>query len=159
MRKTVKEAIAMLREADDKIGEALLKISSIKSDALPKLAAEHAIESQGQLDDAIAHLKDISKFQSQPAKSAKSAKSTLSLTAPKKRTGIYYEDGVKKESYVSRRRFGEHYYPGCHDSAGFYTSNCKFGCGCWMGSFRSGGPVDPFGPCPKNPKIKRKRNE
>jgi hypothetical protein len=31
------------------------------------------------------------------------------------------------------------------------TSDCAHGCGCWMGPYRSGGPVDPFGPCPKNP--------
>jgi hypothetical protein len=34
------------------------------------------------------------------------------------------------------------------------TSDCKHGCGCWMGPTRSGGPtgLDPFGKCPKNPK-------
>ena len=34
------------------------------------------------------------------------------------------------------------------------TSDCKHGCGCWMGPSRSGGPtgLDPFGKCPKNPK-------
>lgn len=33
------------------------------------------------------------------------------------------------------------------------TTDCKYGCGCWMGPFRSGGPdgIDPFGTCPKNP--------
>lgn len=31
---------------------------------------------------------------------------------------------------------------------------CKYGCGCWAGPFRSGGKVDPFGPCPNNPKEK-----
>lgn len=42
----------------------------------------------------------------------------------------------------------EHYYP---DEDG--TSDCQFGCGCWMGPSRSGGPdgVDPFGHCPAAP--------
>lgn len=31
------------------------------------------------------------------------------------------------------------------------TSDCAFGCGCWMGGTRSGGSVDPFGKCPNNP--------
>lgn len=33
------------------------------------------------------------------------------------------------------------------------TSDCSFGCGCWAGPSRSGGPdgIDPFGNCPKNP--------
>lgn len=34
-----------------------------------------------------------------------------------------------------------------------HTSDCKYGCGCWMGPAMSGGPagVSPFGDCPKNP--------
>lgn len=43
-------------------------------------------------------------------------------------------------------KFGSHKYPqkdGTHD--------CMHGCGCWMGPYRSGGPVDPYGPCPENP--------
>ncbi len=33
------------------------------------------------------------------------------------------------------------------------TSDCQYGCGCWMGPTRSGGPtgLDPSGRCPKNP--------
>lgn len=48
-----------------------------------------------------------------------------------------------------RREYGKHKY----DAPGG-TSDCKYGCGCWMGSARSGGPVglDPFGVCPGNPK-------
>jgi len=32
-------------------------------------------------------------------------------------------------------------------------SDCKYGCGCWVGSFSSDGPlgVDIFGLCPNNP--------
>lgn len=47
-----------------------------------------------------------------------------------------------------KKEYGKHEYPN-HDG----TSDCKFGCGCWMGSTRSGGPLglDPFGTCPQNP--------
>lgn len=33
------------------------------------------------------------------------------------------------------------------------TSDCQYGCGCWMGSSRSGGPAGllEFGKCPNNP--------
>lgn len=46
------------------------------------------------------------------------------------------------------KEYGKHEYAE-HDG----TSDCKHGCGCWMGPSRSGGPVglDPFGKCPKNP--------
>lgn len=46
-------------------------------------------------------------------------------------------------------RFGPHNYP--YDGG---TSDCSYGCGCWMGPYRSGGPgrVDPFGECPNNPR-------
>lgn len=50
--------------------------------------------------------------------------------------------------------FGGHHYPGC-DVADIdtFTSDCAYGCGCWMGAFRSGGPdgVDPRGACPNLP--------
>lgn len=51
-----------------------------------------------------------------------------------------------------------HSYPGCvADDAGlpFFTSDCAYGCGAWMGSTRSGAPdgTDPFGECPKAPKT------
>lgn len=47
------------------------------------------------------------------------------------------------------KEYGQHKYAD-HDG----TSNCKYGCDCWMGPTRSGGPtgLDPFGKCPKNPK-------
>jgi len=46
------------------------------------------------------------------------------------------------------KEYGGHDYPN-QDG----TSDCKYGCGCWMGPARSGGPtgLDPFGDCPKNP--------
>lgn len=43
--------------------------------------------------------------------------------------------------------FGPHDY-GKDD----HTQDCAYGCGCWAGPSRSGGPVDPFGACPKNPR-------
>ena len=48
----------------------------------------------------------------------------------------------------SHKEYGEHKYS--YDG----TSDCKHGCGCWMGPTLSGGPtgLDPFGTCPKNPK-------
>lgn len=47
---------------------------------------------------------------------------------------------------------GGHFYPGC-EGKDFFTSDCAYDCGCWMGGTRSGGPdrVDAFGDCPKNP--------
>lgn len=44
--------------------------------------------------------------------------------------------------------FGSHLYYSRQSG----TSDCEYGCGCWMGPARSGGPagVDPFGKCPGN---------
>ena len=53
---------------------------------------------------------------------------------------------------VSHRLFGPHAY----DVQGAYnagTRDCP--CGCFMLSYSSGGPVDPRGPCPKNPRTQR----
>jgi len=60
---------------------------------------------------------------------------------------IWFEDGKVKISNVDPKKFGKHKYAE-HDG----TSDCEYGCGCWMGPCRSGGKVDPFGPCPNNPK-------
>ncbi|MEK9184750.1 MAG: hypothetical protein AAB866_01115 [Patescibacteria group bacterium] len=48
----------------------------------------------------------------------------------------------------SPKEYGKHKYPNPDG-----TSDCQYGCGCWMGPSRSGGPtgLDPFGICPKNP--------
>ena len=45
---------------------------------------------------------------------------------------------------------GGHDYPAAEDDAA--ATSCRFGCGCWSGPTRSGGPagVNPLGPCPKN---------
>lgn len=57
------------------------------------------------------------------------------------------EYGVQKSAnLVSPKKFGPHKYAD-HDG----TSDCEYGCGCWMGPCRSGGDVDPFGMCPNNP--------
>ena len=47
------------------------------------------------------------------------------------------------------KKYGKHKYAD-HDG----TSDCEFGCGCWAGASRSGGPLglDPLGGfCPNNP--------
>ncbi len=51
------------------------------------------------------------------------------------------------------KEYGEHDYGKCEG-----TCDCIYGCGCWMGSARSGGPLglDPFGECPGNPKDNKK---
>ena len=59
----------------------------------------------------------------------------------------WYEDGPKTAKKVDPKKFGPHQYAD-HDG----TSDCKYGCGCWMGPFRSGGKVNPDGACPNNPK-------
>ena len=53
-----------------------------------------------------------------------------------------------------------HKYPGAPghnpDNLGdCFTSDCEYGCGCWAGPSRSGGPdgVNPFGNCPKHPTV------
>lgn len=55
--------------------------------------------------------------------------------------------GRKQAKTVDPKKFGPHKYPD-EDC----TSDCTFGCGCWMGPSNSGGDVDPFGACPKNNK-------
>jgi hypothetical protein len=63
---------------------------------------------------------------------------------------IWYENsGMKHAPIVDKYKFGDHDY-----GYGYGTSDCKYGCGCWMGPTRSGGPVNPFGKCPKNPIVK-----
>lgn len=52
-----------------------------------------------------------------------------------------------------KKEYGGHKYSE-HDG----TSDCVYGCGCWMGLSRSGGPtgLDPGGLCPQNPKDGKK---
>lgn len=61
---------------------------------------------------------------------------------------IWYENaGMMHAPLVDTETYGPHNYTGRGG-----TIDCAHGCGCWMGAARSGGPVDPFGACPKNPK-------
>lgn len=61
---------------------------------------------------------------------------------------VWWEDGEMKHSpKINPDIFGPHHYPNKNG-----TSDCSYGCDCWMGRYRSGGPVNPFGACPSNPK-------
>lgn len=54
---------------------------------------------------------------------------------------VWAEYGGKKVAkHVNSKKFGPHKYIDCDG-----TSDCEYGCGCWMGPARSGGPVDPWG--------------
>ena len=71
---------------------------------------------------------------------------------PPKPLAVPIEKAKEPEPVLQKdHNVGGHYYPGCA-TKDFYTSDCEYGCGCWMGQSRSGGPdgVDPFGPCPGN---------
>lgn len=58
----------------------------------------------------------------------------------------WMEDGIQRWTpVVDPERFGE------HDYGDGNTNDCAYGCGCWMGGYRSGGPVYPHGRCPMNP--------
>jgi hypothetical protein len=49
----------------------------------------------------------------------------------------------------------KNYYPHDYNVRGAYDKgvrDCR--CGCWMLSSSSGGPVDPFGACPEQPRAK-----
>lgn len=68
------------------------------------------------------------------------------------RTRYYIQSGERKSSRVDAELFGPHSYPGApRKGEPGWTSDCGFGCKCWAGPSNSGGPVDPFGPCPHNP--------
>lgn len=55
------------------------------------------------------------------------------------------------ERRTARRVDPNTHGPHLYDENG--TSDCAYGCGCWAGPSRSGGPVNPFGACPKNLKA------
>jgi hypothetical protein len=70
-----------------------------------------------------------------------------------RRKAVWIENGTWYGApRISSRKFGVHAYmvPGAFDDG---ARDCP--CGCWMTRFDSGGPCDPYGPCPKNP-CKRK---
>lgn len=61
---------------------------------------------------------------------------------------IWIENGVYFTApTVDSGKFGGHDY----DNGGYARGIRDCRCGCWMVSAASGGPVDPFGACPKNP--------
>ncbi len=69
---------------------------------------------------------------------------------PKRGYSIWIENGVWYSApRVSAKKFGSHAY----DNGGYEKGIRDCPCGCHMGGYTSGGPVDPFGPCPFNPKI------
>lgn len=64
---------------------------------------------------------------------------------------LWIENGVWFTApSVDSDKFGGHDY----DNGGYERGIRDCRCGCWMGSACSGGPVDPFGACPKNPLTK-----
>ena len=65
----------------------------------------------------------------------------------------WIENGIAyKAKTVNPKKFNGHAY----DNGGFEQGIRDCSCGCYMGGFSSGGPVDPFGACPNNPKPKSK---
>lgn len=81
---------------------------------------------------------------------------TKELTEPPVRPPPPDPNGLDKEE------FGRHRFPGVEAQnekgrKAFFTSDCDYGCGAWMGSARSGGPDGgdemngAFGLCPRNP--------
>jgi hypothetical protein len=65
---------------------------------------------------------------------------------------VWHEyEGMQHAPVVDKNKFGSHEWIGPEDA----TSDCKYGCGCWMGPSRSGGPVNPWGACPNNRKVER----
>lgn len=72
---------------------------------------------------------------------------------PQKGWSTWTENGVRYTAPTVRKdRFGGHAY----DDGGYDQGINNCACGCSMYSFSSSGPVDPFGPCPKNPLPKKK---
>lgn len=61
---------------------------------------------------------------------------------------VWVENGVLCHAMrVDPDKYGSHDY-GSREG----TCDCAHRCKCWAGGFASGGPVDPFGACPNNPK-------
>jgi len=68
---------------------------------------------------------------------------------PKDGWSVWIENGVWFTApTVDGQKFGGHLY----DNGGFEMGITNCLCGCYMGREQSYGPVDPFGPCPQNPK-------
>lgn len=80
--------------------------------------------------------------------------SSADFPKPKVKRGwsVWIESGTWYTApTVDRRSFGGHAY----DNGGYEEGIRDCSCGCFMLSSASGGPVNPFGPCPKNPKRAR----
>jgi hypothetical protein len=68
---------------------------------------------------------------------------------PKPGWSIWIESGVYFTApTVDKNKFSGHAY----DNGGYEQGIRDCPCGCFMLSSSSGGPVDPFGPCPRNPR-------
>ncbi len=66
---------------------------------------------------------------------------------------VWVENGVVYTSpTVDPNKFGGHAY----DNGGYESGIRDCPCGAYMLSSSSGGPVDPFGPCPLNPQAQRR---
>lgn len=64
----------------------------------------------------------------------------------------WVENGVRKTApKVDADKFGRHSWAE-NQGEGYLFGECAYGCGCEMYQSSSKGPVDPFGPCPNNPK-------
>jgi hypothetical protein len=73
---------------------------------------------------------------------------------PKRGWSLWIEDGVWYTApKISPRKFGKHAY----FISKIRTGIRKCPCGCFMTRSDSGGPVDPFGACPMNPRKKRRQ--
>lgn len=61
---------------------------------------------------------------------------------------VWIENGVYFQApTVDASKYGNHAY----DGGGYERGVRSCSCGCYMHSTSSGGPCDPFGPCPENP--------
>lgn len=111
-------------------------------------AAKSATTDAPATTDSMASAAE-SATRSKNATEASAAESATRAATTNSQPATWFEDGVEKTSpAVNTDKFGSHLYP--YDGG---TSDCVYGCGCWMGPCRSGGPVDPFGMCPKNPRA------
>lgn len=77
-------------------------------------------------------------------------KTVMTTLKPKRGWAAWIESGTWFTARkVDPKKFGKHAY----DNGGYEQGIRECPCGCFMGSYSSSGPVDPWGPCPKNPKT------
>lgn len=75
------------------------------------------------------------------------------VTDPEKAVKKGYSWWIENGVYFQAPKVNGKLFKGHDYSGGFWDRgirDCK--CGCFMLSSSSGGPVDPFGPCPLNPR-------